>query len=99
MSRYLTRYWIWKVTPMGSDAILLAGLGYRRHASARWLELTKDPDNLPIRLHQLMVKHKAHPRSYKISVYGKYERRVDARDILLNLRMQHPFANIEDWLP
>lgn len=91
-------YWIWKITPRDSDVILMAGLGYRKHASRRWKELTSRRIDIPIRLYQLLSKLDLHPACIKISVYGKYERRVDAREILLNLRMQHPFATIEDWL-
>ena len=96
--RYRNPYWIWKVTPRDDNTILMAGLGRRKDASRRWHELTDRAIDTPIRLYQLLSKLKLHPARIKFSVHGKYERRVDAREILLNLRMQHPFAIVEDWL-
>lgn len=94
------RYRIWAIKVRGSEKILLAGLGYKKHAVKRWQEIGKSGEkNMPILLWQFMKKNQLNPLYTVCFEHGKYERRVDARDELLKLRMQLPHAIIEDWLP
>lgn len=93
------RHRIWCVKHQREDVIFLAGLGYRKHAVARWQFLAKRGEkNQPLLIWAHLKKWRIKAEFTRIVEYGSYECRADAEAELLNLRMSNRRILVEDWL-